>query len=97
MGEKETEEGKKVRERDGGGGGGVEGKDVISIVTMMLVHGVQDYVCASTPIEATTSLRNSSPDTVPTGYWTKQSTCQHRSLLGQACLMRCSPTITVKH
>ena len=34
------------RERWGGGGGGVEGKDVISIVTMMLVYGVQDYVCA---------------------------------------------------
>ena len=93
MGGKETEAwkgDKKGRERDGGG---VEGRDVISIVTMMLVHGVQDYVCASTPDEATTSLQNSSPDTVPTSYWTKQSTCQHRPLLGQPCLMRCSPTM----
>ena len=46
VGGKETEArkgDKKGRERDGGG---VEGRDVMSIVTMMLVHGVQDYVCA---------------------------------------------------
>ena len=36
----------------------------------------------ATPAKATTSCQTGSPDTMPTGYWSKQSTCQYRPLLG---------------
>ena len=36
----------------------------------------------ATPAKATTSCQTGSPDTMPTGYWSKQSICQYRPLLG---------------
>ena len=74
---------KEMGDVEGGKGKGREREE--GIVTVMLLHGGQDHVCTSKQsyiCQTHYELSDWLPDTMPTGYWSKQSTCQYRPLLG---------------
>ena len=75
MGDVGGGKGRGGRERRGEGG-------QLGTVTVVLLNGGEDQMCSSYTCQSHYSCQTGSPDTMPTGYWSKQSTCQYRPLLG---------------
>ena len=81
MGDVERGKGRRERERER------ERERVVSLVSLLQCYymGVKTMCVQAnkaTPAKATTSCQTGSLDTMATGYWSKQSTCQYRPLLG---------------